>query len=78
MGKRAVKYCGGCNPRYDRAALVKALEDRLGQTLSLAGPGCRYDEVFVVCGCPARCADVSELSAEQMTFLYTPDQIPKE
>ena len=29
--RRAVKYCGGCNPRYDRVALVRELERRLGQ-----------------------------------------------
>lgn len=78
MEARAVKYCGGCNPRYDRAALVKSLEARLGQTLPAAEPGRWYDEIFVVCGCPARCADVSALSAGRMTVLYTPNQMPKE
>ncbi len=76
--ERAVKYCGGCNPRYDRAALVRALERRFGQALPSAQPGHRYDEIFVICGCPAQCANTSALSTEQFTFLCSPDQMPKE
>ena len=51
--RRAVKYCGGCNPRYDRVAAVRRLEERLGEPLPAAQPGVDYDEVFVICGCSA-------------------------
>lgn len=27
--KVAIKYCGGCNPDFDRVALVKRIEERL-------------------------------------------------
>ena len=29
MLKVGIKYCGGCNPYYDRVALVKRIENRL-------------------------------------------------
>ena len=64
--KRAIKYCGGCNPRYDRVALVRKLEDRLGQKLPSVQPRDLYDEVYVVCGCSAQCADVSSIQAKQI------------
>ena len=67
--RRAVKYCGGCNPRYDRVAAVRRLEERLGGPLPAAQPGVDYDEVFVICGCSAQCADVSQLSAKQLIWI---------
>lgn len=59
-----VRYCGGCNPRYDRVALVARLME--------ACPGCRFTGtgaggdggvVLVVCGCAAACADRAGLKA---------------
>lgn len=66
---RAVKYCGGCNPRFDRVALVRRLEQQLGETLPAAQPGVHYDEIYVVCGCSARCPDLSDLSAKAFFLL---------
>lgn len=55
----AVKYCGGCNPRYDRPGFRTRLEARLAGraefvNASAEGP---FDLVLVVCGCTAACAD---------------------
>ena len=63
--RRAVKYCGGCNPRFDRVALVRQLEKTLGEALPAAQPGELYDEIYVVHGCSARCADTSQLTARR-------------
>lgn len=61
--RRAVglRYCGGCNPRYDRVAAVERLRTRLPD-LELRPAAPEQETVLVVCGCPARCADVSGLS----------------
>lgn len=67
--RRAVKYCGGCNPRYDRVAAVRRLETELGDVLPAAQPGVAYDEVFVICGCSVRCADISQLAAEKFVWI---------
>lgn len=57
-----VKYCGGCNPRYDRVALVARLAaDHPSLRLEPAQPGVYYDLLLVVCGCSARCADTAGL-----------------
>lgn len=73
--RRAVKYCGGCNPRYDRVAAVRRLEERLGEVLPSAQPGTEYDQIFVICGCSARCANVSGLLARELTWVCAPDQL---
>ena len=64
-----IKYCGGCNPRYDRIAVVKQLardfpqHDFLG-THSVTDP----NVLLVFCGCRTACADVSGLHPKQGTL----------
>lgn len=64
--KRAVKYCGGCNPRYDRVAFVRQLEKKLGVPLTSAEAGIVYGELYVICGCSARCAEIDRFQAERV------------
>ena len=52
-----IKYCGGCNPTYERVERVQRLEAAVGSRISLL----RHDEpqldaILVVCGCPKACA----------------------
>jgi len=51
-----IKYCGGCNPRYERVEMIKRLESLAGDRLSLI----RYDQenlagLITVNGCPRAC-----------------------
>ncbi len=69
--KIAVKYCGGCNPYYDRVAAVEELRKEFPEAEfsgaqfweaeeNAASPGKateRPDLVLVVCGCQAVCAE---------------------
>ena len=58
-----VRYCGGCNPRYDRVALVERLGSLLPQAeLVPARAGAAYAGALVVCGCPSRCAKTDGLA----------------
>jgi len=66
-----VRYCGGCNPRYDRVALVKRLESLLSDvTFVPARPGTPYHAVVVACGCPSRCANISDLAVPAGKLVY--------
>lgn len=57
-----VRYCGGCNPRYDRRAVVERLKGFFPEVdLVPARSGGAYPAVLVVCGCPSRCADTGGL-----------------
>lgn len=69
----AVKYCGGCNPHYDREQAVREIEARIGKKLVRACVGETYDVLYVVCGCPSRCADISGLCADRIVMIDTAD-----
>ena len=57
-----VKYCGGCNPRYDRVAFVTKVGEDFPD-ICIAGLGTvDPDFVLVVCGCFSHCADHEGLS----------------
>lgn len=57
-----VKYCGGCNPRYDRAAFVQKIEEKfLDHVFSET-----YDDPdisLIVCGCSSACAEKQDAAA---------------
>lgn len=70
-----VRYCGGCNPRYDRVALVRELESLLSrETFVPAQEGVPYAAILVVCGCPSRCATVSGLTAP-LVYMGAPEEL---
>ena len=74
-----VRYCGGCNPRYDRLSLVDRLAAALPELeLVSAQDGVPYAAALVVCGCTARCADVSGLAvpAERQVFVASGADLP--
>lgn len=51
-----VYYCGGCNPRYDRKAVVEYLQARLpGCLLEPVREGTVYDVYVAICGCETGC-----------------------
>ncbi|MDR3365075.1 MAG: hypothetical protein LBS91_09080 [Clostridiales Family XIII bacterium] len=66
-----VKYCGGCRSGYGRkaeaaraeAAARAACEAAGRVSFSAAEKGGGYGALLVVCGCKARCADISQYGA---------------
>ena len=73
MARVGIKYCGGCNPRFDRVAAVESLGCR---ALPAARPGERYDLILVVCGCSAACAGLDGLEADQFVTLSRLEDLP--
>jgi len=58
--KVAVKYCGGCNPEYDRIALVEEIKEKLEGRAVFVSPGSGdADLILAVEGCKTACADLS-------------------
>lgn len=60
-----VKYCGGCNPRYDRVKFVTQLKQELGEGIEWLNASTAentLDFVLVVCGCTAACAEHRQLN----------------
>lgn len=59
-----IKYCGGCNPVYDRGRRVRSfMEDNPAHEYVTSDTGRVCDVWMVVCGCSRRCVDTKGLKA---------------
>lgn len=67
-----VRYCGGCNPRFDRVAGVEALARACPSVgFRAAEPGREYGVLLVVGGCTACCVDLTGLSGREQVMIRT-------
>ncbi len=64
-----VKYCGGCNPDYDRSEAVARIQQALSQRIRLTGPEEETDRVIAVQGCRTACADVGSLDDSKLLHI---------
>lgn len=63
--KIRVKYCGGCNPRFDRKAITEDIRIVFPQAEVVERHAeAPVDLVTVICGCPASCASHEDLHGE--------------
>jgi hypothetical protein len=75
-----VKFCGGCNPQYDRMAgyreAVRHVE-MCGKTLDFeyVKDGRAYDALLVISGCPTKCADISNYEYRRLFEIWSKVQI---
>lgn len=64
--KAGIKFCGGCNPRYDRGAYAEELKKNPDYETEYAKEGVHYDVLHVVCGCTAACARYQQYDADEV------------
>ncbi len=74
-----VKYCGGCNPKYERGAEVNKIKERYpdykfeGFDLNK-----KYDKVLLICGCERVCLGFRpELAKENSIVVGSADDCEK-
>ncbi|MEW5911247.1 MAG: hypothetical protein AB1814_01725 [Thermodesulfobacteriota bacterium] len=81
MGRRpalrvALKYCGGCDPAYDRVeyfqAIARAAGGRIAWTTLEAG---QHQAALVICGCARACL-AEELPLGPEALWLKDDQLP--
>ncbi|MEA4922628.1 MAG: hypothetical protein VB031_04585 [Eubacteriaceae bacterium] len=64
--KCGVRFCGGCNPRYDRGAALKELEKQEPDVdFQIAEEGVDYDYLLVIGGCTNCCASHCQFSTKE-------------
>lgn len=69
-----IKFCGGCNPRYDRAEFARKIEDAYPHIDFQMNGSEIADVVIVLCGCSAACAEVTDsYGAAGRIVLWSPD-----
>lgn len=75
-----VRYCGGCNPTYDRVKVVKKLEKLLPElSFERAQPGKPYAAVLIVNGCFNACTSTLDIAVpryRQINICSFSDLIP--
>ena len=70
MIKVAIKYCGGCNPDYDRVALADFVKNSLhGRVEFVSLENEDIDLVLAIEGCKICCADLSTFQGKQIQFI---------
>jgi hypothetical protein len=56
-----LKYCGGCNPSYDRVEYVRQIREAAGDRIDwvpLDEGG--FNTILLVCGCDKQCVEMAE------------------
>ena len=63
MLKVGVKYCGGCNPRFERSTFLKEVQQKYQDiaTFEPAKENVDYDRLLVISGCTSACANFQHL-----------------
>jgi hypothetical protein len=68
-----IKYCGGCNPTYDRLALVEQMKTRLEGTVEwVSSEADLFDLVISVNGCETACADLTAFDGYEVHTIACP------
>lgn len=58
--KIGVKYCGGCNPQFQRSNAFKIIENSLKNAVfQYYSPKDSYDIILVIFGCASQCIDLT-------------------
>ena len=61
MKRIGLKYCGGCNPSYDRVEYVRAVQEEAGDRIAwvpLDEGG--FSTLLLVSGCDKQCVEMAE------------------
>ncbi|MEG1255605.1 hypothetical protein [Clostridium sp.] len=71
--KVGVKYCGGCNPLFNRSNFLNQIKKNSRSNVEFYSVknGEVYDGVVVLCGCKSRCAEYKDI--QYRNFLIVVD-----
>lgn len=76
--KIGVKYCGGCNPQYDRVEVVEALQKRLeGKAAFVSPDDDGIDLILAVEGCETACVDLSSFEGKRIFEITSAEDADK-
>lgn len=67
-----VKFCGGCNPTYERGAAYRRYREQFPEHLyEIVVPGKTYDRILVICGCEKACLREYRETAAKEYLIFT-------
>ena len=63
--KCGVRFCGGCNPRYDRGEALNQIKDRLKDSdieFKITTEDEQYDDLLIIGGCTNCCSGYDQFT----------------
>ncbi|QUH26985.1 hypothetical protein [Serpentinicella alkaliphila] len=71
--KIGIKYCGGCNPMYDRNALYEAVKVKYSNiyTFHSANSNNGFDYIWIISGCKRQCVNVEEIKDRGYRYIIS-------
>ena len=74
MKQCAVKFCGGCNPGYDRGVAYRRLKEETKEAavFEVAEAGKHYDILLIIRGCTQCPYLYEEINADQRIICTSP------
>lgn len=67
--KIALKFCGGCNSKYDRNKVSEILKTKLSKhQIEYVKDNATYDYTFIINGCQRACASYKEFNTTKEVF----------
>lgn len=76
--KCGIRFCGGCNPRFDRRNAVEEIKSDLNEiSFHNAVDGDNYDSLLVIGGCPSCCASYDQFNVNgEVVKMWDEEHIP--
>lgn len=66
-----VRFCGGCNPKYDRSAYFdKLVGDNSSHQFEVAQEGENFDALVVIGGCASCCAEYEQYEFDRLVKIW--------
>ena len=77
MLRCTVKFCGGCNPRYDRGEAYQTVRSSLSGAAEFSYPedGASYDVLLIIRGCTGCPYRYEEIDAAHRVIITESSQI---
>ena len=77
MLRCTVKFCGGCNPRYDRGEAYQTVRTSLADVAAFSYPedGVHYDALLIIRGCTGCPYLYEEIDADHRIIIDSADGI---
>ncbi|MDO4269292.1 MAG: hypothetical protein Q4C72_00030 [Eubacteriales bacterium] len=78
MLRCTVKFCGGCNPRFDRGEAYGAVRTSLSDVASFSYPedGMHYDVLLIVRGCTGCPYLYEDIDADHRIIIAEAGEVP--
>ena len=72
-----VKFCGGCNPMYDRGKLYKRIIEAYPEhSFETADETKNYKTLLAICGCERACVNTDSYKKEKEIRIFQ-DMVPE-